>query len=68
MLLYDVSATQATALLVSVASVSGHRVGAIVGLKGRAAEWANRLGSGVPDHFVPDAALSPGGSLTVAYA
>jgi large repetitive protein len=67
LLLYDVSATQAAALLVSVASVSGHRVGAVIGLRGKAAEWANRLGTGVPDHFVPDAALSPGGSLTVTY-
>jgi hypothetical protein len=69
LLLYDVIGTDAsaTALLVSVASVSGHRVGGVVGLRGTAAEWAHRFAAGVPDHFVPDAALSPGGSLTVTY-
>ena len=68
LLLYDVVSTLAPALLVSVASVSGHRVGAVIGLQGRATEWASRLAAGVPDHFVPDAALSAGGSLTVTYS
>jgi hypothetical protein len=70
LLLYDVAPTDPTApaLLVSVASVSGHRVSGVIGLRGTAAEWAARLSAGVPDHFVPDSALSPGGSLTVTYA
>jgi hypothetical protein len=70
LLLYDVATTdpKASALLISVASVSGHRVSGVIGLRGTAAEWGARLTAGVPDHFVPDSALSPGGSLTVTYA
>ena len=70
LLLYDVASTDPTApaLLVSVASVSGHRVSGVIGLRGTPTEWAARLSAGVPDHFVPDLALSPGGSLTVTYA
>jgi hypothetical protein len=70
LLLYDVVAADAgaVALLISVASVSGHRVSGVIGVSGTAQEWANRFASGVPDHFVPDGALSPGGSLTVTYA
>jgi Family of unknown function (DUF6603) len=69
LLLYDVAARdpKAVALLVSVASVSGHKIGGVIGLYGRASEWANRLSQGVPDQFVPDGALSPGGSLIVTY-
>jgi hypothetical protein len=68
-LLYDVVSTdpKAPALLVSAASVSGHRIGAVIGLSGRAAEWAIRFAEGVPDYFVPDTALSSGGALTVTY-
>jgi large repetitive protein len=70
LLLYDVATRdpQAVALVISVASASAHKVGAVIGLNGRSAEWANLFASGVPDHFVPDEALSPGGSITVNYS
>jgi hypothetical protein len=70
LLLYDVVATEpkASALLISVASRSGHKIDAVIGLHGEADEWANRFSAGLPDHFVPHNALSPGGSVTVTYA
>ena len=69
LLLYDVATRDpaAAALLTSIASVTGYRVGAVLGLRGNATEWANRLSAGVPDLFVPDGAVSPDGSLTVTY-
>lgn len=69
LLIYDVAARkpEATTLVISVASVSGFGLAGVVGLHGLAVEWANRLSQGLPDQFVPDGALSPGGSLTVTY-
>lgn len=70
LLLYDVVGrdAKANAIILSIASVSGYRLGGVVGLHGKASEWANLLSSGVPDQFVPDGAVSPGGSLTVTYS
>ena len=70
LLLYDVVARDAAAnaLVLSVASVSAYGLAGVVGLHGKASEWANRLSNGVPDQFVPDGALSPGGFLIVTYA
>jgi hypothetical protein len=69
LLLYDVATTDpaATAMLIAVASVTGHRVGGVIGLRGKAIEWADRLSAGLPDHFIPDSAFSPEGSPTVTY-
>lgn len=70
LLLYDLVATdpKAQALFVSVASAGGYTISGVIGLHGRAIEWAQRLSSGLPDQFVPDGALSAGGSLNVSFA
>ena len=49
LLLYDVVATdpKATALLISVVSLSGHRIDGVIGLHGEASEWANRFSAAV---------------------
>ncbi len=68
-LLYDVSArdSKATSLTVSVVSVAGWSVAGVIGAHGSAVEWAARLRAGIPDHFVPEGPVAPGGSLTVTY-
>ncbi len=39
----------------------------MIGVRGNALEWATLLAGGIPDHFVPDGPIAPGGSLTVSY-
>jgi len=69
LLLYDVSTRDANAssLTVSVASVAGWSIAGVVGAHGMALEWAVNLRNGIPDHFVPEGAIAPGGYLTVTY-
>lgn len=69
LLLYDVTGrdAKAAALVVSVSSLADYQISGVAGLRGSAAEWANRLAAGVPDHFVDDTALSPDGALSVTY-
>jgi large repetitive protein len=69
LLLYDVTATDpaAAALLIAVSSVTGYRIGGVIGLPGVASEWATRLSAGLPDQFVPDGPFTAAGSLTVTY-
>lgn len=70
LLFYDVVAREAAAdsLVVSVASVQGWTVGGVIGMAGTALALASELRDGIPDHFVPDGPIAPGGSLTVTYA
>ncbi|MGD0452782.1 MAG: hypothetical protein ABSB69_04235, partial [Solirubrobacteraceae bacterium] len=69
LLLYDVLSREAgaSAFVVSVASVQGWTVGGVVGMAGSALALASELRDGIPDHFVPDGPIAPGGSLTVTY-
>jgi len=70
LLIYDVASVDpgAAALTVSVASAHAWTVGGVIGVHGSAPEWATLLAGGIPDHFVPDGPIAPGGSLTVTYA
>ena len=68
-LIYDVASVDpgAQALTVSVASAAAWTVGGVIGVHGNALDWATLLAGGIPDHFVPDGPIAPGGSLTVSY-
>jgi hypothetical protein len=68
-LLYDV--TQVTAsnqIIVGVASLSASRLSGIIGLSGRAQEWAVLWNGAVPEHIVPDGPLTPDGSVLITIA
>ncbi len=66
-LLYDVIARRegAPALIIAAASAAGFRVAGVVGLQGRAAEWAARMAGNAPEHIVPDGPLTPDGEILV---
>ena len=66
-LLYDVSDADPAAnhITVGVASETGWRLAGVVGLPGRAQEWATALQGKVPEHIVPDGPLTPDGSISV---
>lgn len=67
LLLYDVAELEEGAgqIVVSVASREGSRFAGVVGLPGRAQEWAARMNGGVPEHLVPDGPLTPDGEVSV---
>jgi hypothetical protein len=64
-LLYDVirADPKSAHLGISVGSKAGWTLGGVVGLPGKAAEWAARLNGAVPPHLVPDGPLTPGGEI-----
>lgn len=63
-LLYEVREPAATGpLVVGVSSARGFGLAGVVGLAGRASDWAERLGRGIPDGLVPDGPLTPFGEL-----
>lgn len=66
-LLYDVTARDegATRISIAVASKSGWALSGVIGLPGRASEWAARLNGSVPPNLVPDGPLTPSGQITV---
>jgi hypothetical protein len=66
-LLYEVIARDpgATRISVSVVSRSGWTLAGVVGLPGRAAEWAAQLSGSVPPHLVPDGPLTTAGQIDV---
>jgi hypothetical protein len=66
-LLYDLTdATPAPDhITIGVASLTGWRVAGVVGMPGRAQEWATNLQGKVPEHIVPDGPLTPDGSISV---
>jgi hypothetical protein len=66
-LLYDVSEPDSKAdhITIGVASLTGWRVSGVVGMAGRAQEWATSLQGKVPEHIVPDGPLTPDGSISV---
>jgi hypothetical protein len=66
-LLYDVLETEPEALqlVVSAASREGWRLAGVVGLNGRAEEWARSMHGGVPRRLVPDTPLTPDGEIVV---
>jgi hypothetical protein len=66
-LLYDVTAVDEKAgrIAVSVASQKGWALSGVIGLPGRAAEWAARLHGTVPPQLVPDGPLTVSGEVLV---
>jgi hypothetical protein len=68
-LLYQVSqlAEGASSITISTASAAGWRVSGVVGLPGRAQEWAVSANGGVPEHLVPEGPLTPDGEVTIAF-
>jgi len=66
-LIYDVTSPDQKAdhVTISAASRSGWSVSGVIGLPGRAQEWAVRLNGGIPEHMVPDGPLTPDGELNV---
>jgi len=50
---------------IGVASVTGWRISGVVGMTGKAQEWATSLHGKVPEHIVPDGPLTPDGSISV---
>jgi hypothetical protein len=69
-LLYDVIARDERAghIVVSVASKKGWALAGVIGLPGRAAEWAARLHGTAPPHLVPDGPLTTAGEVLVRLA
>jgi hypothetical protein len=69
-LVYDVTArpeAPGEVIGVTVASQAGWRIAGVVGLPGRAAEWAARWHGQVPESLVPDGPLGPDGQIEVRY-
>jgi len=66
-LLYDVIARDrgASRLSIAVASQAGWKLAGVIGLPGRAAEWAARLHGSVPPDLVPTGPLSASGQIQV---
>jgi hypothetical protein len=66
-LLYDVISTDANAdhITIAVGSKTGWGLAGVVGLHGKAVEWAAQLHGGVPPHLVPDGPLTSGGDVNV---
>jgi hypothetical protein len=66
-LLYDVVSrdSAATRISISVASKAGWALAGVIGLPGRAAEWAARLNGSVPPNLVPDGPLTAWGQINV---
>ncbi len=69
-LLYDVVSTDADAryIKVAVGSKTGWALSGVVGLPGRAIEWAAQLHGTVPPHLVPDGPLTAGGEVRIRRA
>lgn len=67
LLLYDVAKRDGKAdrLVVALSSAKGSRFAGVVGLPGRAQEWATRMNGGVPEDLVGDGPLTPDGQLNV---
>jgi len=70
LLLYDLAAHDdgAPPVVVSVAGSAGWTLAGVAGVAGTALEWATALHGGIPDNFVTDGPLAPGGTVTASYA
>jgi hypothetical protein len=66
-LLYDVSDADPKSdhITIGVASVTGWRISGVVGMAGKAQEWATSLQGKVPEHIVPDGPLTADGSISI---
>jgi hypothetical protein len=66
-LLYDVIAREqgATRISIAVASKAGWALAGVIGLPGRAVEWAARLHGSVPPDLVPNGPLTASGQISV---
>jgi hypothetical protein len=68
-LLYTVAQRDdsATALAISIASGSGWHLAGVLGLAGRASEWAKQLSGKTPRTLVTDGALTASGQISVQF-
>jgi hypothetical protein len=66
--LYDVMVQRVATFTVSVASRAGWTVSGVVGLAGKAQEWAVRMHGNVPERMVPDGPLTPDGSVRIRFS
>jgi len=66
-LLYDITSHDGKAVSISVAvgSLTGWALAGVAGMQGSAQSWAVMWNGKVPEHVVPDGALTPDGVLTV---
>ena len=64
-LLYDVTSADPKAghIAIALGSKAGWALAGVIGLPGKAMEWAARLNGSVPPHLVPDGPLTPGGKF-----
>ena len=67
-LLYDVAEAdpKVAHIVIGVASAKGWRLSGVVGLPGKAQEWATDLQGKVPEHVIADGPLTPDGSIVVS--
>jgi hypothetical protein len=66
--LYDVSGQKDETFTVTAASKSGWQISGVVGLAGKAQEWAVRMHGDVPERMIPDGPLTPDGMIRVRLA
>jgi hypothetical protein len=66
--LYDVSGQKDETFTVTAASKRGWQISGVVGLAGKAQEWAVRMHGDVPERMIPDGPLTPDGMLRVRLA
>ena len=66
-LLYPVTGDTGDVFTLAVASAKAWTVAATAGVRGSTAQWAATLAAGLPDQFVPDGPLAPGGAATATY-
>ncbi len=66
-LLYDVISTETKAehITIAVGSKTGWSLAGVVGLHGKAMEWAAQLNGRVPPNLIADGPLTPGGDVLV---
>jgi hypothetical protein len=69
-LLYDVLTHDPNMQYISISAASntGWKISGIVGATGLAQEWAARMNGGIPDHLVPNGAITPDGQVVVRLA
>jgi len=66
--LYDVTGQKDETFTVAAASKRGWQISGVVGLAGKAQEWAVRMHGDVPERMIPDGPLTPDGMIRVRLA
>jgi hypothetical protein len=53
---------------IAAASLTGWRISGLIGAAGSAQQWGARMNGGIPQHLVPDGAITPNGQVVVRLA